>query len=97
MTYRQYATWQDWLDEQWNSPGRSDHYIMQLNATVSSMFSKTAVDLRKMVIKFVRAVASRSEEDRTLASKQFWAAVSGADLRDMGVGTGQDAGPEEEE
>lgn len=96
MTYRQFSVWQDWLDEQWNSPSRSDHYVMQLNATVANMFSKNLLDMKKLVIKFVRSVSRKSEADRTLASKQFWAALAGADLRDMGVSPNSPGAGEEE-
>jgi len=30
LTDRQYAVWTAWLDEQWNHPELTDHYIMKL-------------------------------------------------------------------
>ena len=29
-THREYVTWLAWLDEQWNQPDRTDHYLMQI-------------------------------------------------------------------
>lgn len=35
MTHRQYEAWQAWLRAEWNRPSRTDHYLMQLNRTLS--------------------------------------------------------------
>ncbi len=35
MTHRQYLVWQEWLNQEWNRPDRSDHYAMQVAKTVA--------------------------------------------------------------
>lgn len=34
MTHRQYVGWLAWLDLQWDTPNRTDHYLMALRAEV---------------------------------------------------------------
>lgn len=39
MTYRQYKTWQAWLDLQWDNPDRHDLYLMQIACEVRRVLS----------------------------------------------------------
>jgi hypothetical protein len=48
MTLRQFEAWEEWDDEQWNRPDRSDHYQMQ---TTVAMLSKNP-GMDKLKIKF---------------------------------------------
>lgn len=67
MTFRQYLAWTAWLDREWNSPSRSDHYAMQTaflidniaDAFRSSPSSRSMADYR---VKF------KSEEERLAES-----------------------------
>ncbi len=34
MTERQFRTWNAWLDQQWNKPTLTDHYLMEVGAEV---------------------------------------------------------------
>lgn len=39
MTYREYLTWQCWLDDQMNEPSRTDFYVMQVASEIRSFFN----------------------------------------------------------
>ena len=39
-TGREYLVWNQWLDNQWNEPSRSDKYIMSLSLQVANVLSK---------------------------------------------------------
>ena len=42
-----------WLDQQWNRPSRSDHYLMQIALIVGRVFgSEKKSDLKDMQLKF---------------------------------------------
>lgn len=57
-THREYLTWMQYLDNQWNQPSRSDHYLMQLAAEVHRVpyaFGKknSKVQTKDKQIKFI--------------------------------------------
>jgi hypothetical protein len=64
LTYRQYKTWEAWLEAEWNRPSRTDHYLMQLNATLIAVNSKARanVKLDKQRIPFVTPARRRARE-----------------------------------
>lgn len=40
MSHREFSTWDAWLEEEWNRPNRSDHYLMQIAATAARILAK---------------------------------------------------------
>jgi hypothetical protein len=34
-TNREYLAWMEWLDQRWNEPDRTDHYLMQIAREVA--------------------------------------------------------------
>jgi hypothetical protein len=40
MTHREFITWQEWLQEEWNRPSRTDHYLMRIALEVASVLAK---------------------------------------------------------
>lgn len=52
MTHRQFAAWQQWLEDQWNRPDRHDYYSMQAAQTNLRGKGMKAPPLEKMRIPF---------------------------------------------
>lgn len=40
MTHRQFASWSVYLEEEWNRPDRTDHYLMQVGVEVRRVLSR---------------------------------------------------------
>ena len=40
MTHRQFLAWRDWLKHEFNTPSRSDHYLMTIACEVRRVLSK---------------------------------------------------------
>ena len=45
-TERQFRTWIEWLDSQWNEPSLTDHYLMQIATEVRRVLSKNPNDIK---------------------------------------------------
>ena len=76
-TNREYLTWQEWLDEQWNSPTLSDMYAMQTAAEVrrSQSSKPRQVKLEHFRLKFRPRKPTKptmTKEQATAASKARW-------------------------
>lgn len=84
-THRQYLTWMAWLDEQWNSPSRTDYYLIQiayLVGCVMSMFSsrRSTTRFETYKLKFTTPAAKKSAAGRDMAaaaSKAGWFGMFG--------------------
>lgn len=74
-THRQYEAWSEWLDEQWNRPDRSDHYVMALVLEVRNLTQvvakalggkgKADMTFESVKVKFkTKAGPKRREDDR---------------------------------
>jgi len=53
-SYRDYLTWMAWLDEQWEMPSRTDHYLMQIAMEIRREFVKQPPRLEQFKIPFTR-------------------------------------------
>lgn len=40
MTHRQFITWRYWIEIDWNTPSRSDHYVMQVGQKVERVLHR---------------------------------------------------------
>ena len=49
-SHREYLTWMVWLNEEWNNPNRTDHYLMQIAQLLSD--SKKVQGLNDLKIPF---------------------------------------------
>lgn len=73
MTHREFRTWREWLDNQWNVPDRHDFYIMRLIAEVNAILSKQrTIDANKFKLTFDRVIpsAEKLKKDIHAISKQ---------------------------
>lgn len=83
MTHRQYQAWHQWLEEDFNNPGKLEAYLMQVAAEVrmgnSKEPSKVKIDDMK-VIRKRHKVSQPTEEGRklaTTAAKMKWMGAFG--------------------
>lgn len=79
-TNREYLTWMDWLEEQWEHPTRGDFYLMQIARQVACVLSKEPdrIKLQDFLLTFRRKDSQRlSGEARMSRSKAFWKIVTG--------------------
>lgn len=55
-TYEEYLMWMDWLDEQWNTPGLTEQYLMQIAAEVRRVMAKkpSSIKLKHFKLSFKR-------------------------------------------
>lgn len=55
-TYREYLDWLEWLDQQWNKPTLTHHYLMQIAQEVRRVLAKkpAKILLSHFKIKFER-------------------------------------------
>lgn len=87
ISYRQYSTWIAWLDQQWNKPDRSDHYMMQVAAEVRRVLSKKpqSIKLGHFLLKFEFVPPRPTTSKQALAaSKAKWFAAVGMVVKDKG-------------
>lgn len=75
MTHRQFTAWQEWLKSEWNEPSRTDHYLMQLNTTLSQVNAKDPKTVKfhesKLKFRITKPVDPNSPEGLRVA-KQLW-------------------------
>lgn len=64
-THRQYQGWLQYLDEEWNTPTRSDHYLMQIAAEVRRVLAKRprTIRLKDFFLKFTKAKKQEGIEE----------------------------------
>jgi hypothetical protein len=64
VTHRQYLAWQEWLDEQWDCPDRTDHYLMSIAAEVRRGNAKNPrqVEVDHLRLKFKTAQTSSKRQ-----------------------------------
>lgn len=62
-TYDEYLMWMEWLDEQWNNPGLTEQYLMQVAAEVRRVLAKDAKSIRlgHFKLKFTRKEATKQD------------------------------------
>jgi hypothetical protein len=82
MTERQFQAWQEWINEEWNTPDRSDHYQMQsaMESCRGRLKNPAQVKLEDFRLKFQfkkrEMTTYLSPEDKARAnselSKGFW-------------------------
>ena len=80
ISHREYLTRLAWLDEQWDKPDRTDHYLMQLCMVVRQILSKNpkAIKLEHHELKFTRKVRKvLTKEQQAAASTSFWFGLVG--------------------
>lgn len=83
MPVSEFLMWQVYLDEQMNTPGKSEYYLAQIALEVRRLFSKKRWKLSDFLnpVKFTRKVLGRekemSVEQRTVVAKNFFAALTG--------------------
>jgi len=84
LTHRQYLAWQAWLNEQWNHPSLSDHYLMQIAAEVRRVLSRkpNEIKLEHFNLKFGRPEPVDQTSQAELA-KAAWATRLGKRLDDL--------------
>ena len=78
-TNRDYNLWMSYLQEQWNKPSRSDHYLMMIAYYVANVLTKKAKPFNplKWFIEFTfpgrrKAKPTMSKEEATRQSKASW-------------------------
>ena len=72
MTHREYRTQRIWLDEQWNEPSRTDHYLIQIAAYVCYVLSKKSkINLSDFKLTFgIKDPAVRPQITKQKAAKR---------------------------
>ena len=71
LTHREFATWRAWLDQQWNEPDRTDHYLMQLaHLVVSCLTDQNPTTLDEFRIKF-RSATKASKPKPKMSVEEF--------------------------
>lgn len=84
-TYQDYLAWQQYLDEQYNEPSRTDYYLMQIACVLVNLFSgKNAkrLSIGDFLLKLRwkpkrRKPTTMTLEQRTAQSKAAWFAITG--------------------
>lgn len=83
-THREYLTWCQWLEDQWNVTTPTQNYLMQIAAEVRRVLSK---DPTKILTKNFQLTFTRKKDDgkkviteediaeATARSKSFWGAL----------------------
>lgn len=83
VTHRQHVMVSTWLAEEWNKPGRLEHYLMLINTSVNRVLSKHPSSIRmehsRLEFKFEGSVKlSKEERDlRIRASQAAWRSAAG--------------------
>jgi hypothetical protein len=80
VTHWQFIVWQVWLEQEWNKPSRTDHYLMQLNATVRGLVSKDRTSLSDLQIKFQLPSDKADEKHKQQSSSSSQEVVLPADF-----------------
>lgn len=86
VSYREYLAWRERFKQEWNSPSRTDYYLMQIAALVIRM-KKGSLDKLKIPFKFKTKGGhegpygkdTMTVEQATALAKARWHARLGAD------------------
>jgi hypothetical protein len=62
MTYRQFKVWQAWLREEWNTPTRSDYYLMEIACEVRRVLSSKPGNIKVEHFKLEWVTGSQEKE-----------------------------------
>lgn len=79
MTHRQFLVWSAWLDEQWNRPDRTDHYLMQVAAEVrrgNAGKKARQVKMQHFLLEF-KQVQKEKRKETAAEAKARWLNVVG--------------------
>lgn len=78
MTHREYRTWVAHLDQEWNEPDRTDHYLMKIAAEVARKFAKHPEQITPdtMRLRFGAAPKPITPEEAVEQSKRVWGGVA---------------------
>lgn len=84
MTHRQFLVWTAWLKEQWNSPNRTDHYLMLLAQHLALMPARVwgksggHLSLSDCALSFMhKKPAKITQEQASKWAKAKWFGVTG--------------------
>lgn len=79
-THRQYRSWNEWIERQWDRPSRADLYLMQIAMAVRQGQVKTPADVRleDFRLKFRTPSADGKNSD---AAKSRWMGAVGMSPR----------------
>jgi hypothetical protein len=78
-THRQYNAWQEYLDQEWNEPNRTDHYLMQVAELVLRPYLEKGVRVKLDDFKIpfrLRRGATPVNRDEVIQSKKRLAEIS---------------------
>jgi hypothetical protein len=81
--HRMYLAMVAWLDEQWNQPGRSDWYAMQIAQMVRNKNSKNPIGLSEFKIPFefpqppTEEEIAEKQKQMLEAQKRKWFGIAG--------------------
>ena len=54
LTNRQFVTWTEWLDQQWNQPDKVCEYLIQIATEIRRGYAKNPKDVEELRLKFNR-------------------------------------------
>jgi len=78
VSHREHRTWVEWLDLQWNKPGRLEWYLMQIAFFIAQSASRERLSIKDFKIPFEFVMPEGAPEDeekeKELASRQSIAA-----------------------
>jgi len=69
MTHREFRTWHEWLKIQWNTPSRTDHYLMKIAKEIRSIFNKNVKE-EHFLAKFVWTLDPKTNQTVGLTKDQ---------------------------
>ncbi len=72
MTHRQYVAWQEWLQQQWNEPTRSDHYLMQIAAETRRVNLAKAEDQKSVAIEMYEIDFKFKTKEESVKEEKKW-------------------------
>ncbi len=91
MTERQFDVWDQWLDDEWNQPNRTDHYLMKVmhETRYQGVKDRPTVTLKEAYgIEFeftnISAKAKKTQEELNAEAgrmaEQAWCAMFGLEV-----------------
>lgn len=89
-THRQYRTTTAWMDEQWNRPGLTEHYLMMVGKEVRGILAKdpNSIKLDHLKLTFdrdgVKKVPKMTREEASQLAMSRWFGFIGRSVPDGG-------------
>jgi hypothetical protein len=77
ISYREFLVRLEWIDQQWNNPSRTDHYLLQIARLIAGVQEPSTVG----PLKFTRKVPERepiqprTREEAAKAARAQWGAI----------------------